>query len=361
MKQKLVITLTTVYGSHQYTLGQAAKYIFALFLVLSAISFFISNSLLVVTRSDLTDLSQNHQQLLSEYGEVVEVQQQFEQQNAELDQELGEVRNELGVLRSERDALARLNSTLDKQRSEMLAQKTALDNALNKLQRERDSLAEKNLSLAEQNQRIEQTTNQLAELEKMMGLSAGDRNASERIDQLQRVTEERRYLLNQIPSGVPLKNGARVTAGYGMRMHPVLKKRALHPGVDFRAKQGTPIYAPADGVVEYGGYHKKSGFGNLIILQHNFGFKTYYAHLKKVVVKGRQFISKGELIGYTGNTGISTGPHLHYEIRHMFNKLDPKPFLAMNISNVEETFRSIKAVKWESLKKHYPLNRSAPQ
>jgi len=357
LKQKLVITLTTVYGSYQYTLGQLAKYLFALFLILAAISFFISNSLLVVTRSHLDDLEVDHQQLMEEYEQISEDQVQFKQQQVVLDNTL----TELGVLKNERDLLAQLNDSLDQQRASALQEKQALDSALGALQQQRDSLAEENLSLAEQNRRSEQAIQRLTELEALMGLAADGRNTSQRLLHLQQVAEQRKYLVNQIPSGMPLKGKVQITAGYGMRNHPVLKKRTLHPGVDFRAKQGTPIYATADGVVEYGGYHKKSGFGNLIILQHNFGFKTYFAHLKKVVVRGNAFVHKGQLIGYTGNTGISTGPHLHYEVRHLYNKLDPKPFLAMNISNVNETFSAVKSVKWASLRKLYPLNLTEAQ
>jgi len=356
LKHKLVITLTTVHGSYQLTLSQVAKYIVALFLVLAALSFFLSNSLLMVTSSSLDDLEENHQQLLVEYEEISEHQQQFERQQVVLDETI----TALGALETERDKLVQLNSSLDQDRARAEAEKQALDSSLAALQHERDSLAEKTLSLEEQNRRSTRAMERLAELETMLGLKAQGRNTEERLQHMHQETELRRMLVNQIPSGLPLKDTV-VTAGYGMRNHPVYKKRTLHPGVDFRARQGTPIYATADGVVEYGGYHKSSGFGNLIILQHNYGFKTYFAHLKKVVVRGRQFIRKGQLIGYTGNTGVSTGPHLHYEVRHMFKKLDPKPFLAMNITNVNETFDAVKSVEWASLRKLYPLSLNEPR
>ena len=330
LKQKLVITLTTVYGSHQYTLGQAAKYLFVLFLLLAGLSFFVSNSLLMITSSDLDELEADHQQLLNEYTEISDSQQLFLQQKSVLDKALDDLKLER-------------------------------DKALGDLQQERDSLQQANSSLSEQNQRFARAVARLGELETILGLSGEGKNTAERLENLHQVAEERRYLLHQIPSGMPLEGKPVVTAGFGMRNHPVHKKRIMHPAVDFRARTGTPVYATADAVVEYGGFHKKSGFGKLIILQHNFGFKTYFAHLDKVLVRTRQFVRKGQLIGYSGNTGVSTGPHLHYEVRHMFKKLDPKPFLAMNISNVNETFTAVKNVEWASLRKLYPLSLNAPQ
>jgi len=354
LKQKLVITLTTVHGSYQFTLSQVAKYLFTLFLVLGAVSFFLSNGMLVITSSNLETLEENHQQLLVEYEQISEDQRQYEKQQVMLDETL----SALGALENQRDQLVSLNESLTTQRLKAESEKQSLDSTLAALQFERDNLEQQNLTLAEQNQRSERAMKRLAELETILGLSAKGKNTTERLAHMQQEAEYRRLLVNTIPSGMPLKGNPVVTAGYGMRKHPVYKKRTLHPGVDFRAKTGTPIYATADGVVEYGGYHKSSGFGNLIILQHNFGFKTYFAHLKKVVVRGRQFIRKGQLIGYTGNTGVSTGPHLHYEVRHMFKKLDPKPFLAMNVTNVNETFDAVKSVEWASLRKLYPLSQN---
>lgn len=131
----------------------------------------------------------------------------------------------------------------------------------------------------------------------------------------------------------------------------------MHYGIDFKANRGTPVYATADGIVEFAGYHKSSGFGKLIILNHNFGFKTYFAHLDAVKVKNGDFISKGQLIGNSGNTGLSTGPHLHYEIRHLFTHIDPEPFLTWNITNFNTLFGKVKGVKWASLNEMYPLNQ----
>ncbi|MGH1463524.1 MAG: M23 family metallopeptidase, partial [Neptuniibacter sp.] len=93
----------------------------------------------------------------------------------------------------------------------------------------------------------------------------------------------------------------------------------------------------------------------------NFGFKTYYAHLDAVKIKTRDFISKGQLIGLSGNTGLSTGPHLHYEIRHLFTSIDPEPFISWDITKFNALFTKVKDIKWASLNEMYPLNQQQDQ
>jgi murein DD-endopeptidase MepM/ murein hydrolase activator NlpD len=111
----------------------------------------------------------------------------------------------------------------------------------------------------------------------------------------------------------------------------------------------TPIYATADGIVEWAGYHKQSGYGKLIILQHNYGFKTYFGHLNKIVVKSGKFVKKGDLIAYSGNSGMSNGPHLHYEVRYMSRAVNPYWFVKWDIKNYKEIFEKEKRIPWQSL------------
>jgi len=312
LQKKLVITLTTAQGSRQYTLGQLAKYLLALFLVMSICSFFVSNLLLVKTNDDLQDLEEGIGTLTSQYELT------------------------LGTQQLQRGQLDQLSHTL-------------LD-----LKVERDQLQEENLRIGELNATLDAS---LYGLEDLLGLPASDEMSAQRADELTVLANQRLFFLSSIPNGVPIQ-GIRVTDRFGMRFHPIHKKRIKHNGIDYKANVGTPIYATADGVVEYAGYHKQSGFGNLIILQHSLGFKTYYAHNSKLKVKSGSFVSKGQLIGLSGNTGVSTGPHLHYEVRRLFTPIDPEPFLAWNISNFESLFSSVKGVKWASLRKMYPLNQA---
>lgn len=124
---------------------------------------------------------------------------------------------------------------------------------------------------------------------------------------------------------------------------------ALHGGIDFSAPRGTPIHATADGVVEWAAHHDSSGMGKMIRLIHNYGFSTVYGHLDGIEVKPGNYVRRGDLIGYSGNTGASTGPHLHYEVRHLNRRLDPATFLRWSISEYDILFANEDRVEWESL------------
>ncbi len=175
----------------------------------------------------------------------------------------------------------------------------------------------------------------------------GIENIDERLDIALLTASEKRHLLNIIPSGNPIVPFKGYTSKYGSRYHPVLKKRAYHWGLDYRAKIGTQLIAPADGVVKFAG--KNGTFGNLTIISHAYGFETYYAHQDKIEVKVGDVVHKGDKIGLTGNTGRSTGPHLHYEIHYLGKKLDPMSFAQWDFENYDTLFKSEEEIKWQSL------------
>ncbi len=112
--------------------------------------------------------------------------------------------------------------------------------------------------------------------------------------------------------------------GFGMRIHPILKRYKRHEGLDINTDRGTPVFAPGKGKVTFVG--RKGGYGLAIEIDHGFGYKTFYAHLSKSLVKKGKHITRGDLIAITGNTGLSSGPHLHYEVRHNGVKLNPVDF-----------------------------------
>ena len=127
-----------------------------------------------------------------------------------------------------------------------------------------------------------------------------------------------------IPSRMPV-NGAALTSGYGMRWHPVLGGRRQHKGVDLAEPVGSPVYATADGVVGRADWF--SSYGLFISLEHGGNIETRYGHLSRLNVAAGQAVHKGELIGYVGTTGRSTGPHLHYEVRIAGVAVNPIPYL----------------------------------
>ncbi len=123
-------------------------------------------------------------------------------------------------------------------------------------------------------------------------------------------------------------DGARMSSGYGMRRHPVLGYNKMHKGVDFAASRGTPIYAAGNGVIEKAG--RNGGYGNYIRIRHNNGLKTAYAHMNKFAkgMKPGKRVSQGQVIGYVGTTGRSTGPHLHFEVIKNGKQINPKSIKA---------------------------------
>ncbi|MDY8135960.1 M23/M56 family metallopeptidase [Aquimarina sp. 2201CG5-10] len=134
--------------------------------------------------------------------------------------------------------------------------------------------------------------------------------------------------INEPPSLFPIKDGNKkdITSLYGKpRKHPKIPKKMVHRGIDIKAKIGTPIIATADGVINKASY--EGNWGNLIIINHSNGYQTWYAHLNGFNIKEKETVKKGDVIGYVGNTGLSTGPHLHYEV-HLNNKhLNPINFI----------------------------------
>jgi len=136
-----------------------------------------------------------------------------------------------------------------------------------------------------------------------------------------------------VPSRTPL-DSYRMTSNYGMREHPVLGGLRAHKGLDMAAPSGTPIYATADGMVSKAEWF--SGYGNFIAINHGADLETRFGHLSRFVVSAGQRIRKGDLIGYVGSTGRSTGPHLHYEVRVAGIAVDPTPY--MTESGAERAF-----------------------
>tara|TARA_R110000765_G_scaffold68032_2_gene131511 strand:+ start:972 stop:2297 length:1326 start_codon:yes stop_codon:yes gene_type:complete len=130
------------------------------------------------------------------------------------------------------------------------------------------------------------------------------------------------------PSLFPVKNALKkdITAHFGdQRKNPKLNQGIVHTGIDIRAKQGTPVIATADGVIAKASM--EGDWGNLIIMTHRDGYETWYAHLNGFNVSEKQIIKKGDIIGYVGNTGKSSGPHLHYEVKKNGNHLNPLDFI----------------------------------
>lgn len=139
-------------------------------------------------------------------------------------------------------------------------------------------------------------------------------------------------MLASIPAIQPIANKdlTRVASGFGYRVHPIYKTVKMHTGMDFTASKGTPIYSTGNGTVTFSGYDE--GYGYHVIIDHGYGYETLYAHMTKVEAKKGQTVSRGQLIGTVGTTGLSTAPHLHYEVIKNGNKVNPVHFYYNDLS-----------------------------
>ncbi len=242
-----------------------------------------------------------------------------------------------------------LNDAVDNIEKKRLDMEVAYSKLHEKNEKLNQSVRDTEFALDVKKQELEEVSDSLSEIETLIGLApVEDMPLQERVSLTKLNSESMATILQFIPNGSPIKyNG--ITSKFGYRTHPTLNRREFHRGSDMRAKMKTKVYATADGVVEYAGFHKKSGFGNLIILQHNYGFKTYFGHLNKVVIKSGKYVRKGDLIAYTGNTGMSSGPHLHYEVRFIGRALNPFWFIKWTVQNYKEIFEKEKKIPWQSL------------
>jgi murein DD-endopeptidase MepM/ murein hydrolase activator NlpD len=150
---------------------------------------------------------------------------------------------------------------------------------------------------------------------------------SKSFDDVIELAKNKAVMLASIPAIQPVsnKNLKQMASGFGMRIHPIYKTQQFHDGMDFTAKIGTPIYATGNGKIEKVESSAR-GYGKYVIIDHGFGYKTLYAHMSKFKVAIGQKVNRGDVIGYVGNTGLSSGPHLHYEVHKYGEKINPVNF-----------------------------------
>lgn len=160
---------------------------------------------------------------------------------------------------------------------------------------------------------------------------------SKSYDEIADMIENKEKMLAHLPAIQPInnKNLTRIASGYGYRIDPILKIRKFHYGIDFTAPSGTDVYVTGRGTVSKVGFSRKRGYGNHIVVDHGFNYKTLYAHLSKIHVKKGDDLDRGDIIGEVGDTGKSTAPHLHYEVMKNGNKINPVNFFYNDLSPEE--------------------------
>lgn len=159
-------------------------------------------------------------------------------------------------------------------------------------------------------------------------------NQSEALDQSATFAKRVGALATSIPSIppiVPRKNSYVISSPFGVRTDPVYGDIRFHQGVDFSTRLGSPVYATGDGCVEIA-EQQYFGYGNMVMVNHGYGYKTRYAHLNRMFVTAGQTVHRGELIGLVGRTGKATGTHLHYEVSQRGNSVNPLNFMDLSMS-----------------------------
>ncbi|MEZ9339003.1 M23 family metallopeptidase [Vibrio splendidus] len=207
-------------------------------------------------------------------------------------------------------------------------------------------------TLTEKEGTIQLLGKRVFDVESVLGLAdeellTDDISLEDRIDAAAVDSAVRATMFRLIPNDSPMAY-QRISSSYGSRTNPISGKRHVHTGIDLTCKRGEDIVAPADGVIETVRPSKK-GFGNFITMRHSFGFMSSYAHLQKFKVRSGQFVSKGDVIASCGNSGNSTGPHLHYEVRFLGRSLNPQYLMDWTPENFNYVFEKEKKVKWGPL------------
>ena len=295
MKDKFIITISDIHGSKQYTLSQFIKVVVSWIIIAIVVMFMIG--LMVMNylskevdrlESDKKELKQHKEILIKQ---IIKTQEELNS----MDEQLKEARKLIGL-----DDTEELKQYVEA-----------------KHKKEQADIDEQEVQEAQENK---------AGLKK----------------------DEFELLSRMIPNGKPLEY-KRISTKFGMRRHPITKRKHFHSALDLAADIGTPIYAPADGVVVYAG--KKRFYGNFLLINHAFGFATAYGHLQKLNVKAGEYVKKGDLVALCGNTGRSTGPHVHYELRYLSKWLDPEPFMKEWSYDGFETImrKNTKKVQWNGL------------
>ncbi len=225
-----------------------------------------------------------------------------------------------------------------------IVENRSLKNELAELKRERDSLQtllakeqERNSYLQQFKEKVKVLEGKLVTIDKFLrrkgikrvpsGVGGGAKRVDildvEYIDFLHKEADKFRKYLSRVPLGPPV--WGRITSRYGYRIDPFTGKYEFHQGVDIKAPYGTRVRATADGKVIYAGW--KSGYGKVVILRHAYGFRTMYAHLSRVKVRAGQWVRSGDVVGYVGSTGRSTGPHVHYEVWRYSKRENPIKYM----------------------------------
>jgi murein DD-endopeptidase MepM/ murein hydrolase activator NlpD len=314
MKNRLIITISDINGSKQYNVHEFIKHI-----ILWIIFIFILITIGIYLYIDILNRQISQEQQREKILKLANIK--LTAQKVKLKEKINE----------EKERLHSMNEMF-----------ISMNNKLREIEDAIGIGPDINASFFD---RVDENVKKIEEskIEQERRIQALKDEAQKRIESAKISAIQKAFLINGIPNGKPLQY-RRVSSPFGYRVHPVTKVKDFHAGIDLSAKIGTPIYAPANGVVEYA--KNKGAYGKFLLIAHAYGFKTAYGHLSRYAVKSGQYVTKGQLIGYVGNTGRSTGPHLHYEIRYLNKWVNPKIFINWNTDDIAQIVNSVSNVNW---------------
>lgn len=223
------------------------------------------------------------------------------------------------------------------------------------------SLIEKYRSIYLQNQKLKEQINakslelidvskKVLDLEEILDFSKNRETptSEEEVTQVPNL-QDQLFLLQIIPSGSPLKEFKQIVSSKE-RLHPLKNKYGVDSGIDFLVPQGSPVFATADGIVELSRQDRGiRGYGKFIKITHSYGFSSMYGHLSNILIKKGEFVKKGQIIGYSGKSGLSAGERLYYEIRFLGSYQDALSFVQWGRDNFESIFQKKSNVRWNQL------------
>jgi murein DD-endopeptidase MepM/ murein hydrolase activator NlpD len=247
------------------------------------------------------------------------------------------------LLKAENERLNYRYQDLNKELAELEQQMKELEKRDNEVYRsifEADPIPDSARATAIERQREIAKVEGMRDNELIRSIYASINNLAARINvqnksylELNTLLNNKEKLLAATPAIQPVSNADlnRIASGFGYRIDPIYKTPKMHAGLDFSAPQGTPIYATADGRIKTAAY-SDAGYGNHVVINHGYGYETLYGHMVRIKARNGQQVKRGEIIGYVGSTGKSTGPHCHYEVHKNGNRLDPVYFFYNDLS-----------------------------
>lgn len=238
------------------------------------------------------------------------------------------------MLRAENEAMKDDYELLDKQIRDLNTRLRELETRDNEVYRsifEANPIPDSARAKQLEQKKEEQLVASLNDIQLARSIASSIKNLTARMDaqkksygDIEGFIKNKEDLLASTPAIQPVSNAdlKRLASGFGYRIDPIYKMTKFHAGLDFSAPQGTPVYASANGTISVAG-NLGNGYGNHVVIRHGYGYETLYGHLYKIKARNGQKVKRGEIIGYVGSTGKSTGPHLHYEVHRNGVKVDP--------------------------------------